>query len=249
MPADGPHSRLFYTGFMEYFKVSRKYLQDKDGRVMMDTYYSYYDNFEDDNQNQYSAHIQIGGVTQVFRYSKDDERKDVLEEMITKTTDGFSETKRFSYNDQRAKVRDRPSCALASLSMKMQYTFDDIKGNLTSSTTRMGLTTDVEYDPVFSIPLKQTQSYLWEGEKVERISRSEINSLGQVVAQYLTMDRGAGKQEYLMQTMSYDDYGNVVMTTDPYGHQAHVLYDTATQSLPVHSYTAVKLDAYDDWQP
>jgi YD repeat-containing protein len=252
MPADGPHSRLFYTGFMEYFKVSRKYLQDKDGRVMMDTYYSYYDNFEDDNQNQYSAHIQIGGVTQVYRYSKDDERKDVLEEMITKTTDGFSETKRFSYNDQRAKVRDRV-LRFGEFVYEDAYTYN-IKGNLTSSTTRMGLTTDVEYDPVFSIPLKQTQSYLWEGEKVERISRSEINSLGQVVAQYLTMDRGEGKQEYLMQTMSYDDYGNVVMTTDPYGHQAHVLYDTATQSLPVHSYTAVKLDAYNtgspetDWQ-
>jgi hypothetical protein len=247
MPADGPHSRFFYTGFMEYFKVSRKYLQDKDGRVMKDTYYSYYDNFEDDNQNQYSAHIQIGGVTQVYRYSQDDERKDVLEEMITKTTDGFSETKRFSYNDQRAKVRDRV-LRFGEFVYEDTYTYN-IKGNLTSSTTRMGLTTDVEYDPVFSIPLKQTQSYLWEGEKVERISRSEINSLGQVVAQYLTMDRGEGKQEYLMQTMSYDDYGNVVMTTDPYGHQAHVLYDTATQSLPVHSYTAVKLDAYNDWQP
>jgi hypothetical protein len=29
MPADGPHSRVFYTGFMEYFKVSRNYQQDK----------------------------------------------------------------------------------------------------------------------------------------------------------------------------------------------------------------------------
>jgi YD repeat-containing protein len=195
MPADGPHSRLFYTGFMEYFKVSRKYLQDKDGRVMKDTYYSYYDNFEDDNQNQYSAHIQLGGTTQVYRYSLEDaaSKRDVLEELITKTTDGFSETKRFSYNDQRAKEKDTV-LRFGEYVYEDQYTFDE-KGNLTSSTTRMGLTTDVEYDPVFSIPLKQTQSYIWEGEKVERISRTEINSLGQVVAQYLTMDQGEGESK------------------------------------------------------
>jgi YD repeat-containing protein len=118
----------------------------------------------------------------------------------------------------------------------------------------MGLTTDIGYDSIYSLPITQTQRFFWEGHEVFIHSRTEINSLGQPIAQYLTMDRGEGEREYLMQSMAYDDYGNLVLITDPYGHQAHVQYDTATQSLPVHSYTAVKLDAYNtgspetDWQ-
>jgi hypothetical protein len=76
---------------------------------MKDTYYSYYDNFEDDNQNQYSAHIQLGGTTQVYRYSLEDaaSKRDVLEELITRTTDGFLETHQYTYDDQRAMVKDK----------------------------------------------------------------------------------------------------------------------------------------------
>jgi YD repeat-containing protein len=255
MPADGPHSRVFYTGFMEYFKVSRNYQQDKNGRVMKDTYYSYYDNFEDDNQNQYSAHIQLGGTTQVYRYSLEDaaSKRDVLEELITRTSDGFLETHQYTYDDQRAMLLDK---VFRHRQFVFQEKFEyDIKGNPTSTTNRMGLTTDIGYDSIYSLPITQTQRFLWEGHEVFIHSRTEINSLGQPIAQYLTMDRGEGEREYLMQSMAYDPYGNLVLITDAEGYSTHTVFDTATNSQPVYRYQEVTLDGYgegqtiaDNWQ-
>mgnify|MGYP005849966119 CR=1 FL=1 len=142
-PVQGLYSKLFYQGFFEYYKISRQYFKDRNGRIMNDTSYIYHGQGEAGNVNQYTAALQQGNLktTYVYSVSGDKCNDNVLDKMILETRDGFKEERDYIYNENRAKILEEVYRGQFIYREKYEY---DLKGNLKWFQDKMVLITATE---------------------------------------------------------------------------------------------------------
>src|SRR5690554_2000277 len=69
IPAQGMYTKDFYQGYIEYYRVSRQYFNDRHGRIMYDTTYQYRRPGETGFANRYAAVLRQGKVTTTYTYS------------------------------------------------------------------------------------------------------------------------------------------------------------------------------------
>jgi len=245
VPAKGMYTKYFYTGYMEYYKISREYLLDRQERVMLDTSYTYHDNGEANNYNQYTAVIKQGGVSTTYVYSLSGEaNKDhVLDKLLTESEDGFKQERDFVYNAERTKTLEEVfRGGVFAYREKYQY---DSKGNLKRFEDRGGLVTVREYDPKYSIPVKEVKLVTVEGAEKSYEAENIINALGQVIRQKLYLEQANGsKRAVTVAEIAYDAYGNPVSQTDAEGVKVHTEYDEAYHTFPVKIWQAVGIDSW-----
>lgn len=106
-PESGMHTKKFYSGYMEYYKISRRYLRDRhNNRDLQDTRYIYYKPGQKGNWGEYQSVIQRGGITTTYVYTLSNEprRDQVLDRLVTETGDGFLERTNHRYDNNRAKI-------------------------------------------------------------------------------------------------------------------------------------------------
>ena len=145
VPAEGLYTKDFYNGYIEYYKISRQYLQDRHGRIMNDTTYCYQQLGETGSANEYAAIIRQGNLKTSYFYtiSTEKSRDHVLDRIIVETEDGFIERRDFAYNNDRAKILEEVYRGQFLYREKFQY---DLKGNLKRHEDRGGLITITTYD-------------------------------------------------------------------------------------------------------
>ncbi len=254
-PTNDLYQRDFYNGFMKYYKVSRQFSINRNGREMNDTWYTYHDQGPDGSTYKYMTVIEQGNVEKSYVYSRRGEssKNNVLEELITKSKDGFLEAAKYQYDSGRKKTGE-------SVWKQGNFAFNesfiyDTKGNLTQHTGRQGLKTIKTYDPIFSIPLTTTQVFTDPLETVEaereKTYKSEIkiNSIGQVTEEILYL-KGIAET---LKKYRYDQWGNVVETEDAQNHILYSVYDSTYHAFPVKQYQSVTIPKYsggsvhDNW--
>ncbi|MCG8568834.1 MAG: hypothetical protein MJB14_01720, partial [Spirochaetes bacterium] len=242
-PAKGMHTKDFYNGTMEYFKISRQYIVNKLGSTKNDTTYVYYDKGENNNFNMYSAVVTRGDIKNTYAYTLSNNKYEdhVLDSLLTETTDGFLELKDYTYNTDRTKSReDVYRSGTWVYSEKFDY---DTKGNLTEHTARGGLITNTTYDEKFSIPVKTTKKVTVNGIKQDYITENIINSLGQVTQQKIHTE---AHDVIIAATMDYDIYGNVIAQTDAAGNTVHTVYDETFHCFPIKIYQDVDIASWNN---
>lgn len=243
VPAGGMFTRYFRDGYMEYFKVSRQWNVDREGRETGNTLYLYRGNNEAGNFNCYTALVLKGGITQTFRYSisSDPARNDVLDSLTTESSDGYLELVDYVYNRDRVKIYEETfRQGQFAYSEKFLY---DLKGNLKEHTDRIGLRTVKQYDEIYSLPIGESRLFTSAGEEKEYELERTLTSYGQIEKEILYIDKG-GAARGLVTRYDYDPYGNLSSITDPAGEKVFTLYDGLTQALPVRTYRIVTEEGY-----
>jgi hypothetical protein len=247
VPAKGMYSKLFYNGFMKYYKVSRQYYLNKNGKKLYDTQYIYYDEGEMGNYNQYSAVIETKNKKVTYYYSMSDniQLQHVLKAVRTETDDGFIEQKEIIYDQHRTKVQED---VYRNGKWVYRETFEyDRKGNLKRHTDRIGLFTYMEYDDVYSIPLKEIRTVTVAGTKKDYERRNVINDLGQVIQQKIYLEQSGGTiREVIAATNEYDEFGNIIARTDAHGNTIYRVYDETSHTFPVKMYQHVTIDSWQN---
>lgn len=245
IPNDGMYTKYFYNGYMEYFKISREYAIDRNDREVGEKTYIYHDNNEAGNFSQYTTLIKAGNVTQTYTYSisSDPAKNEVLDTLVTETRDGFFEEIDFVYNNDRVKTLEE-TFRMGQFAFREQFLYD-LKGNLKEFRDRMNMVTYTQYDNIYSMPIQQTQVFDSHGVLYEYDKAWEITTLGQVEKEIIYLNDN-GSSRALTNRYEYDSYGNVVKITDPGNIETHMVYDSATHSLPVRSYQLVTEQYYSD---
>ncbi|MBN2444683.1 MAG: RHS repeat protein, partial [Spirochaetales bacterium] len=252
VPAEAMFTRYFYSGFMEYYKISRQYNVTISGRIMNDTRYAYYEAGDNGNDNEYYTVVTMGKVKQTYTYSLGTENEDnVLDTLLIQSNDGFLELTDFEYDNNRTKI-----LAQVYRKGKLVYLekFDyDKKGNLISFEDRQGLYTSYTYHQKYSIPYIMTQTLHEEGAAVDYESKNYIDELGQVVKQSIYVRDGITKREIEVSKITYDEYGNPISREDAEGTIVHTVYDEDYHAFPVKIYQDVDIarwdsgDVHDNW--
>lgn len=255
VPAKGMYNKFFYTGYMEYYKISKIYLHNRHKKVCDETNYTYFNNGENGNYNQYSTLIQMGGVSTTYYYSLKDSPGlyQVLDKIETETTDGFKELKNSVYDNNKTKILDEVY-RFGKLIYDEKYQYDK-KGNLKRYEDRQGLITLKEYDPVYSKIIKENRIVTYHSEEKNYQKEWILNEEGNVVKSVIFLEDAEGKQRPVTeQIITYDGYGNIKTITDAEGHVQTIEYDRETSSLPVYIWSEVTIDSYktgdalDNWQ-
>jgi hypothetical protein len=154
VPAKGMYLDLFYTGFREFYKISRQYVTNRHQEILHDTYYHYYDDGENGNSNTYSAIIEKGNVTTTYVYNNqsDIRKKDTLASILVTTQDGFEQLEEFTYDSNRAISLN----ALFRFGQKIyeEQFFHNDKGQKETIIDKNSITTRYKYDAKFGIPIQ-----------------------------------------------------------------------------------------------
>ncbi|HEX3044270.1 MAG TPA: polymorphic toxin-type HINT domain-containing protein [Bacillota bacterium] len=245
IPAQGLYSKKFYQGYIEYYKVSRQYNQDRSGRVMNDTTYLYFDQGQAGNVSQYTAVIQQGNVktTYIYSISGDKAQDNVLDKLLTETRDGFREERDFVYNANRAKILEEVYRGQFVYREKFDY---DLKGNLKRYEDKAGLVTVTEYDDIYSIPLHVVKKLEVDGRPKEYETESIINVMGLVEKEILYLEQADGSKRAVVSAQNqYDAYGNLIKVTDAKGNIIRTVYD-ATRVFPIKVYQDVTVASWQN---
>ncbi len=253
-PTEELYTKWFYTGYMKYFKVTGDYYKNRHGEVMNKTRYIYHDKGESGNFNQYTAIIEKGGVRSTYTYSVSDEKSkdNVLSSILTETDDGFVELKEFTYNIERSKTLDEVFRGGEKV-YEEKYVYDS-RGNLKRLTDRMGLVTIKEYDPVYSIPVREWRKFSYNGKEENYEKEWTLTSLGQIEKEVLYLKDGYTVRAVKEKEYGYDTYGNVTSETDAENITTYYDYDSSTHSMPVRVWKDVKTKSYlsgsvdDNWK-
>ena len=242
-PPSGMHSKRFYSGYMEYYKISRRYHRDRhDSRDLNDTRYIYHDLGDMGDSSEYQTLIQEGGVTRTYVYteSSDTRQNHVLDRLITRSGDGFLERVNHRYDKKRAKILEEMLRG-GTLAYTEHYSHDE-KGNLVRKTDRSGLVTAVQYDSKFSIPIEMVKTLISGGKKVSYRTTAVINDLGQITEEWLYLE--GGSRPVRKSLLEYDQYGNVITQTDARGSTVHTIYDSMHQAFPVKAWQSVGIASW-----
>ncbi len=248
IPDTGLYTKIFWQGYMEYYKISRQYLTDRhappdrQGRIMNDTSYIYYEPGYQGNYNQYATVIRTGNVTSTYRYSLSSNRSqdNVLDTLTTQTSDGFLQMTDFVYTNERTKKLDE-------VYRKGQWVYTekydyDTKGNLKRREYRNGLVATWQYDPIYSIPVEEVKTLHVDGIITNYKTTGTVNSIGQVTDQYIYLKDYT--QPVHAAHIDYDSFGNVVAHTDAKNNVVHTVYDTAYNAFPVKTWQNVTIDSW-----
>ncbi|MBB6478468.1 peptidoglycan DD-metalloendopeptidase family protein [Spirochaeta isovalerica] len=243
VPAKGMYTKYFWGGYMEYYKVSRQWNIDREGREVGNTTYIYHDNNEAGNFNCYTTLVETGGVRQTYLYtiSSDPSQNDVLDTLTTETGDGYVEQTDYVYNSDRVKTLEE-TYRMGQFAFSQKYLYD-LKGNLKEHTDKMGLVTVKQYDDKYSIPVRETRLFQSAGEDKEYDLERVLTPLGQVEKEILYID-DEGITRGLVTSYDYDSFGNVISVTDPGGIVSHTVYDSAVNAWPVRSWQIVSEENY-----
>ncbi|MBN2440955.1 MAG: RHS repeat-associated core domain-containing protein [Spirochaetales bacterium] len=244
IPAKGIYTKYFYGGYMEYYKISGQYNLNRHGRMMNLTQYIYHDEGEAGNYNQYSAVVEQGNLTTTYIYSLESvpQRSHVLDRLEVTSEDGFTQVTRYMYNADRTKAGEEVFRQGKFLySEEFQY---DTKGNLKWHKDKMGLISSADYDPVFSIPIREAREFTLEGETKTYEGETTINTLGQVTDQTLYLESTGGKRAVQVDHIEYDEFGNPVSRTDAGGTTVYTVYDQTAHAFPVKVYQDVTIAAW-----
>lgn len=243
VPAKGMFTKYFWGGYMEYFKVSRQWNVNREGREVGETTYVYHDNNEAGNFNCYTALVTSGGVRQTYQYtvSSDPAGNDVLDTLTTESSDGYLELVDYVYNADRVKTLEE-TFRMGQFAYREKYLYD-LKGNLKEHTGKMGLLTVKQYDNTYSLPIKETRLFTSAGEDKEYALERTLTSLGQIEKEILYIDDG-GMTRGLVTRYDYDSYGNVICVTDPGDVETHRVYDSTTHAYPIRTYQTVTEEDY-----
>jgi|GEM_PF-2589150 len=248
VPADGMHTKWFYTGYMEYYKISRQYNINRNGRIMNDINYVYYDEGEGGNYSQYTAVITMGNTKTTYFYTLDNSAQDhVLDKLLIETNDGFRELRDYVYDNDRKKTLDEVF-RMGSFAYREHYIFDD-KGNLKRFEDRGGLVVTRTYDDIYSIPLSEEKKVTVNGVLKTYMTENEINGIGQVIKQTIYVNGSAIDAANIV----YDIYGNAVSSEDAKGNIIYTVYDEDHHAFPVKIYQDVDIadwnggSVHDNW--
>ena len=253
-PESGMYTKQFYSGYMEYYKISRRYWKDRhNNRDLNDTRYIYYKPGAKGNWGEYQTFIQRGGITSSYVYTISDEprRSEVLDRLITETGEGFLERTNYSYDSNRAKILEEVFRGGRWVYTE-RYSFDD-KGNLTRKEDRAGLVTTVQYDQKFSLPIETVKILHSEGAEAEYKTTAVINDLGQITENWLYLKGEDGITQVRAALLEYDDYGNVITQTNAEDVEVHTVYDGDYHTFPVKTWQEVTIAAWsggtvhDNW--
>lgn len=241
------YKKYFYKGYMEYFKISRQYHvipEDTGSRIMNDTAYTYYDNNEAGNYNQYSAVITRGRVKTIYTYSLDDRpgNNQVLDTLLTETEDGFRQLIDYVYNPDRTKSMEE-TFRFSSFVYGEYFQYDR-KGNLRQHEDKMGLITLREYDETYGIPIREVRKFKSGGIEKEYVKETVITDLGHIAKEIVYLDN----RPVTTAAYTYDRFGNRITETDGLGNTATYVYDPDYHALPVKTYRDVTISVRPDWK-
>ncbi|MBN2440628.1 MAG: RHS repeat-associated core domain-containing protein [Spirochaetales bacterium] len=253
-PGNDPHRKDFYAGYMDTYKLSRRYmLTRKNGTtesvLKHEKKYFYYDEGENGNYNQYQTIINSGNRTDTYTYSLDTSPGflHVLTSRLTETEDGSTIRTNYEYDSNRTMTasRDYKNNMQGNVRFVCDEIFDyDTKGNLTYKKDKIGGETSIQYHEEFSIPSVITRKVTNAGTKEEYKTSYKINDRGLVTDEILLLKNGGGTK--VLTTINhyvYDPYGNVIENTDANGITVFTAYDD-TNSFPVCTYQDVTIK---DW--
>ena len=239
------YRKTFYAGYMENYRVARQYSVSRSGRVMNDTRYSYYADQEAGNYNQYSAVIQTGGVTTTYAYAHNSgaEKDHTLSSLVVETEDGFSQATDYTYDEKKAKLGEKVS-RNGHPAWEEHFNYDR-KGNLTWQKDRRGKVTDIQYDPDYSIPVREAVK-VTIGEAIrEYVTERELDGAGRVIRESILHENNDGSTGWIhVNRITWDAYGNPITQTDAVGNVVHTVYDTSLHAFPVKDYRTVTIDSW-----
>ena len=245
-PAQGLYSKDFYQGYIEYYKISRQYNEDRNGRVMNDTTYLYHNLGDPGYVNQYSTVLQQGNVksTYIYTISDDKSQDNVLDKLQTESNDGFREEQDFVYNANRAKIETDVYRGPFIYREKYDY---DLKGNLKWYQDKMGLETVTQYDDKYSLPIQVVKKLEVDGTPKEYESENIINPLGQVDHEIVYLEQPNGSKRAVVTTQNqYDSYGNLIKVTDALGKSVNTVYDLEHHLFPIKVYQDVTIASWQN---
>ncbi len=243
VPGKGMYRKDFFTGYMEYYRISRQYLLNRHGDEFHNTGYIYYEAGSGNNKNEYHTQVIQGNITKSYIYSlssAEPYNNHVLDKLRTESVDGFLELTDFVYNNDRTKARD-----IVFRQGKYAYTdnyYYDNKGNLKRSEDRTGLVSITEYDHFYSVPVRTIQKVTVDGEMVDYVQEAVLNDRGLVEKQKVFVD----DKPITVATMEYDEYGNQIAVTDALGNRSVTVYDEVYHAFPVRQYQEYSIKTWYD---
>jgi RHS repeat-associated protein len=246
IPAQGLYSKKFYQGYIQYYKISRQYNLDRNGRVMNDTTYVYHGQGEAGNVTQYTAVISQGNLktTYIYSISEDKAKDNVLDKILTETRDGFREERDFVYNTSRAKILEEVYRGQFVYREKYEY---DPKGNLKRYEDKLGLVIATEYDDIYSIPKHQVKELEVDGQTKKYETEYTINALGQVEKEIVYLEQANGSKRAVVKAQNqYDQYGNLIKVTDAKGNSVNTVYDALHHQFPIKIYQDVTVASWQN---
>lgn len=236
-------NKEFYLGFMEFYKISRQYMVDINGRIIGDTSYEYFEPRASYPYNEYSTDITVGNVTTtyVYTHSSLDCRNQVLDRVKTVSKDGFLELVDYTYNNDRAIIQADVD-KQGEPAYSDMYTYDK-KGNLTQHTDCLGLKTFTDYDETYSIPVEEIRTLDVDGVSVDYKTTQTIDENDLVIEQFYYE---FGKTTPVRAAfIEYDSYGNIIRQTDALDHVTHTEYD-ANHIFPVKTWQSLTIKDWSD---